>query len=133
MERQLEGGCHCRRVRYRVSGEPARAGLCHCVDCRRHSGAPVVGWGVFRQEQLEATGELVTYQSSEHGRRQFCPRCGTGLFYLNDVIFPGLVDVQLATLDEPDAFQPIEQIQTAEQIGWMRDAHALPAFERWPD
>jgi hypothetical protein len=128
-----EGGCHCGQVRYRVEGEPARAGLCHCSDCRRHTGAPVVGWAVFRKDQLEWTGELTTYSSSKHGRRQFCPRCGTSLFYLNDVVFPGLVDVQIATLDSPDSLKPSEQIQMTERIGWMRDAHDLPGFERWPD
>jgi hypothetical protein len=128
----LEGGCHCGSVRYRLEGEPARVGLCHCTDCRRHSGAPLVAWAIYPKEQLEVTGELATYGSSADGRRQFCPRCGTGLFYLNDVIFAGLVDVQVATLDAPDALHPIEQIQTAERIGWMKAAHELPAFERFP-
>jgi hypothetical protein len=128
----LQGGCHCGAVRYRIEGEPVRAGLCHCIDCRRHSGAPVVGWAIFRQEQVQADGALTTYASSEHGRRQFCPRCGTGLFYLNDQIFAGLIDVQMATLDEPDALTPSEQIQTAERIAWMENAHDLPAFERFP-
>ena len=129
----LEGGCHCGQVRYRLTGAARRAGLCHCRDCRGTSGAPVVGWAVFGKAQLAHVGALATYESSEHGRRQFCPRCGTGLFYLNDVIFEGLVDVQIATLDDPDAIRPIEQIQVAERIGWMVDAHALPSFQRWPD
>jgi len=29
-EKQLEGGCQCGAVRYRVSGEPVMAALCHC-------------------------------------------------------------------------------------------------------
>jgi hypothetical protein len=128
----LEGGCHCGAVRYRLDGKPVRVGLCHCVDCRRHSGAPVVAWAIFHQDQWQTMGELATYASSEHGRRQFCPRCGTGLFYLNDVIFADLVDVQVATLDDPNAVQPIEQIQVAERIGWMERAHELPAYERFP-
>ena len=132
MTTRLEGGCHCGAVRYRIEGEPVRSGLCHCSDCRRHTGAPLVGWVIFRKEQLEASGELATYASSEHGRRQFCPSCGTSLFYLNDVVFEGLVDVQTATLDDPDAVPPTEQVQLAESIGWMKSAHALPSFERFP-
>ena len=128
----LEGGCHCRAVRYRIEGDAVRAGLCHCTDCRRHSGAPLVGWAIFRGEQVRAEGELATYASSEHGRRQFCPKCGTGLFYLNDIIFAGLIDVQIATLDDPDSLQPIEQIQLAERSGWLERAHELPGFERFP-
>lgn len=129
----LEGGCHCGAVRYRIAGEPMRHGLCHCTDCRRHSGAPLVSWMIVRAGQLHAAGDLATYASSEHGRRQFCPRCGTSLFYLNDVIFAGLVDVQSATLDDPDAAPaPTEQVQVADRIGWMRTAHELPAHERYP-
>ncbi|HEV2748861.1 MAG TPA: GFA family protein [Allosphingosinicella sp.] len=120
-------------MRYRIEGEPRRVGLCHCTDCRGHSGAPVVAWAIFGKEQLEARGDLNTYASSEHGRRQFCARCGTGLFYLNDETFEGLVDVQIATLDDPDALRPVEQVQVAERIGWMKTAHALPAHQRFPD
>jgi hypothetical protein len=87
---------------------------------------------VFRKEQVQSSGAVATYQSSEHGRRQFCPACGTNLFYLNDVIFAGLVDIPIAAFDNPDALPPTEQIQVAERIGWMDKAHALPAFERWP-
>ncbi|MGZ8281627.1 MAG: GFA family protein [Allosphingosinicella sp.] len=128
----LEGGCHCGAVRYRIEGEPLRHGLCHCSDCRGHVGAPVVSWMVFRAEQAQVEGELTAYSSSEHGRRYFCPKCGTSLLYRNDVAMPGLVDVQSATLDDPDAVAPTEQIQVADRIGWMKNAHALPEFERFP-
>jgi hypothetical protein len=127
-----EGGCHCGAVRFRTQGEPRRAGLCHCSDCRRHSAAPVVGWAVFRNEQVHSTGEVATYESSQHGRRQFCPKCGTSLFYLNDLVFNGLVDIPIAAFDEPDSLPPTEQIQVAERIGWMTTINSLPAYERFP-
>jgi hypothetical protein len=128
----LEGGCHCGAVRYRVDGAPIRAGLCHCSDCRRHNGAPVVGWAVFAEESVQADGELATYRSSEHGRRFFCRKCGTGLLYRNQAAMPGLVDVQIATLDHPDALPPTEQIQVLDRIGWMETAHLLQAYDRFP-
>ena len=129
----LEGGCHCGAIRYQVEGEPIHATLCHCTDCRRHAGAPLVGWTLFPNDRFTVTkGEAKVYASSEHGRRHFCPTCGSGLFYTNDLIFAGQTDVQVATLDEPDALPMQVQIQTAERIGWMKDAHDLPAFERYP-
>jgi len=73
-----------------------------------------------------------TYASSEHGRRLFCGDCGTSLFYTNDVVFPGQIDVQTATLDDPSAIPLQGQIQMAESIAWMRDLSVLPAFERYP-
>jgi len=128
-----EGGCHCGAVRYRLEGEPAYVALCHCSDCRRSAGAPVVAWAAFREEALRMTkGEPRTRNSSGTAMRGFCAECGSGLFYRNAEILPGLVDVQSATLDEPECLPPGIHVQTAERIAWMKKAHELPAFERYP-
>ena len=127
-----KGGCHCGAVRYEMPAEAIHQALCHCSDCRRHAGAPVVAWGLVPQDRLEVEGETRIYASSEHGRRHFCDTCGTALFYTNEQIFPGAIDVQICTLDDPDAIPPVVQIQVAERIGWMERAHALPEFERYP-
>ena len=129
----LTGGCHCGAIRYQVSGEPIHNALCHCSDCRRHAGAPMVSWTLFADDNFTITeGEAKVYASSEHGRRLFCAACGTGLFYTNEVIFPGLTDVQSSTLDDPGALRPTAQIQIADRISWMADVAALPQFERYP-
>ena len=129
----IAGGCHCGAIRYRIEGEPLTHALCHCRDCRRHAGAPLVGWTMYREDQVKVTqGTPRIYQSSTNGRRQFCPTCGTGLFYTNAAMLPGIVDVQSATYDDPDAVPARIQIQLAERIGWMKDAHELPGFERYP-
>jgi hypothetical protein len=129
----LEGGCHCGAIRYWVRGEPVHAALCHCSDCRRHAGAPMVSWTLFGNDDFGVTkGEARVYVSSEHGRRYFCGDCGTGLFYTSEAVFPGQTDVQSATLDDPGALPPQGQIQTAERIAWMKDIDALPQFERFP-
>ena len=126
------GGCHCGAVRYEMTAEVAHHALCHCTDCRKASGAPAVAWAMAAADQVTIAGEPVTYASSEHGRRLFCGACGTSLFYTNDVVFPGMIDVQSATLDDPDAIPLQAQIQTAERIGWMTHLGDLPAFERYP-
>ncbi len=127
------GRCHCGAIRYEVKGEPVFSGLCHCADCRRHAGAPVVGWGAFPASSLAVLqGTPKIYASSEHGRRHFCPDCGTGLFYFNDIGLPGLADIQTATLDDPGTVAPQMQVQVAERIAWMEGAHSLPSFERYP-
>ena len=126
------GGCHCGAVRYEMTAEVAHHALCHCTDCRKASGAPATAWAMAAADQVTITGEPVTYASSEHGRRMFCGACGTSLFYTNEVVFPGMIDVQSATLDDPDAIPLQAQIQTAERIGWMAHLGDLPAFERYP-
>lgn len=128
----LNGGCHCGAVRYEMPEDVLHHALCHCKDCRRHAGAPMVSWAMLPADQLKITGETRTYASSAHGRRKFCGQCGTNLFYVNDEMLPGMVDVQSATLDNPDALPPKAHIQVAERIGWMKTAHELPEFERYP-
>lgn len=128
-----QGGCHCGAVRYEVNGEPQHVALCHCSDCRKSSGAPMVAWAAFTEDQFRLVeGEPVTFNSSGTAMRSFCAQCGTGLYYRNAEILPGIVDIQSATLDEPDALPPAAHIQVAERIGWMADAHSLPMFERYP-
>lgn len=128
-----EGGCHCGALRYGVEGEPVHVALCHCSDCRKSSGAPMVGWAAFSEENFTVTqGEAKTRNSSGASMRSFCPECGTGLWFRNAEHLSGLVDIQLATLDDPDALAPQAHIQTAERIGWMAQAHRLPEFERFP-
>jgi hypothetical protein len=77
-------------------------------------------------------GEAVSFNSSGASFRNFCGRCGTGLWFINEEMLPGIVDVQTATLDDPEAFAPSAHIQVAERIGWMKQAHTLPEFERFP-
>ena len=128
-----QGGCYCGAVRYEVSGEPQHVALCHCSDCRKSSGAPMVAWAAFTEDQFKLVeGEPVTFNSSGSAMRSFCPKCGSGLYYRNVEFRPGIVDIQSATLDDPDALPPGAHIQTAERLGWMETAHSLPAFERFP-
>lgn len=128
-----QGGCHCGAVRYEVAGEPQHVALCHCSDCRKSSGAPMVAWAAFTEDQFKLVeGEPVTFNSSGSAMRSFCPKCGSGLYYRNAEFLPGIVDIQSATLDDPEALPPGAHIQTAERIGWMETAHSLPAFERFP-
>ena len=78
----LTGGCHCGAVRYEATEAPQRHSICHCTDCRRSAGAPVVAWAVYDRADVRVTkGAPKMRSSSEHGRRYFCADCGTGLFY----------------------------------------------------
>jgi hypothetical protein len=129
----IYGGCHCGAVRYAITGALITHALCHCQDCRRHAGAPMVGWAMVAEEQLRLLqGAVKLYASSENGRREFCPSCGTGLFYRNAQMLPGIVDIQTATFDDPSSAPALCHIQTAERLPWMASCHTLPGFERYP-
>lgn len=128
------GQCLCGAVKYVLAGEPNTVALCHCRDCQRSAGAPMVSWAMFPEVALTVIqGQPKTINSSGTAMRSFCADCGSGLFYRNETFLPGIVDVQTATLDDPDALPPGVQIQTAERIGWVQHITSLPEFARFPE
>jgi heme-degrading monooxygenase HmoA len=129
----LEGGCACRAVRYRVRGVPRSGTLCHCTDCRLACGATPVAWATFRASELEWTaGAPRTRASSERATREFCSACGTQLTF-RYVAQPDWADVTLASLDAPDAVAPVDHTWTRSKPAWTRLLDELPRFERTRD
>ena len=58
----VTGGCHCGAIRYQAEGEVLTHALCHCTDCRRHAGAPMVGWTMYALDAVKVTrGEPKVY------------------------------------------------------------------------
>ncbi len=121
-----DGGCFCGVVRYRVEGAPLDAAYCHCRMCQQTTGAPVVAWGSWPRERFSWRGsEPKVLRSSEQAVRRFCGECGTQvLFWTADA--PALVDVNLATLDDPARIRPEYHIWTASRIPWFETADTLP-------
>ena len=130
----LTGGCRCGAVRYQADVEDAdRHGLCHCADCRRSAGAPAVGWLAVPKDSFSVTrGEATRWDGEGGAERYFCGRCGSGLYYFNDKVLPGIADIQSATLDQAEDYAPSAQIQCAERLGYMARLNELPEFERYP-
>lgn len=127
------GRCLCGAIRYEAAGKPNSVSLCHCADCRRSSGAPMVAWAEFPETSLKvAKGTPRTINSSGATIRSFCGDCGSGLFYHNAEVLPGVVAVQSATLDDAGELPPTMQVQVAERLGWMARAHEIPEFQRFP-
>lgn len=129
----LRGGCHCGAVKFEVPDQAAFSTVCHCHDCRRQSGAPMLAWAMVPKAAVAVQGQPKVYSSSESGQRSFCPACGAGLFFSNGMLDNmGMMQVRIAALDDPDSIAPKVQVQTAERIGWVASLHDVPAFERFP-
>ncbi len=120
------GGCHCGDVRYEVSGEPFERALCHCSLCRDTTGAPAVAWFTVRDADFRVTaGQPKMYASSPEAERTFCGRCGTQLTFWRDD-YDARIDVTTASLDDPSAFPPVEQIYVRSRLPWMVATDLLP-------
>jgi len=68
------GQCLCGAIRYQLSGEPKVVALCHCSDCRRSAGAPMVAWAMFPETALTLMkGQPKTINSSGTAQRVVLP------------------------------------------------------------
>ena len=126
---ELTGGCLCGATRYVLTGAPFSLGDCHCVDCRRSAGASVVTWGSVQRRDLRMIkGEARKIQHA--GRiRSFAPCCGTPLFFeaTND---SEIIDVTMASLDDPTPFAPKKVIWLEDKLPWVQLDESLPHFQR---
>ena len=124
------GGCLCGAIRYRAQSEPFDAGYCHCRMCQRFSGAPAMVFAsVPRIDLLFEKGSPVRHRSSDEGERWFCGGCGGSLaMWVGHA--PDLVDIAIATLDDPTFIPPAFHIWRESRIGWFDTLDALPRHER---
>lgn len=130
----LEGGCLCGAVRYRVAAEPVMQAVCHCRNCQRQAGS---GWSMIMgvpAAALTVSGAVKTYHDQgESGgavERQFCPECGSPLFSRVSAA-PDLVFIKAGTLDDTSRFTPQVQFWTDSKQHWVEIA-GVPGFARNP-
>jgi len=125
-----EGGCLCGAVRYRVSGSPVAATLCHCRSCRRASGGTNVACAVFDKSAFEWTrGEPDAYHSSPGIDWLHCGKCGSLVGYKR-ASRPDHMDITTGTLDEPDLYPPTVEIWLEHRIDWETLHPDLPKHQQ---
>jgi hypothetical protein len=114
-----EGGCLCGLIRYRITGAPTASSLCHCLSCRRASGAPTVAWVTVERRQFAILmGSPRSFQSSPGVLRGFCGSCGTALTYENSKN-PLTIDITTLSLDDPNRFPPDEEVWLEDKVSWQ--------------
>jgi len=126
--KSVEGGCLCGAVRFAVTLPTMFCGHCHCTMCQRNHGAAFVTWLAIDRSQLDVIAgrsELVRYESSVHGTRSFCSRCGTSLFCEN-ATHPDRVDIPLANMNGPTDRAPQVHVYVDSRADWFSITDSLP-------
>jgi hypothetical protein len=124
----LEGGCLCGDIRYRIEGSSHHTTHCHCLHCRRSSGAPFLTWiEVYASELSIVSGTPAEYGSRPGATRQFCGRCGTQLTF-RDAAEPEVIDVTVGSLDDADGIEPEDHIWCDRMPPWLRFSDGLPRY-----
>ena len=124
----MTGSCLCRAIRFSVRAPSLFCAHCHCSICRRFHGAGFGTWfGVPHGQFFLEDGESnqVHFQSSDHGTRSFCGRCGSPLFF-ESTRHPDRIEIALAAMHDPIDRHPEVHMHFDDRASWVVVNDGLP-------
>ena len=126
------GGCLCGAITYRAKGEPLDVASCHCVNCRKMSGAAFVTFVVFSPDQFEWTkGDIATYAATPDYQRGFCRECGSSVASWRISEAGKWIAPWAGGLDQADRLEPRHHIFAKDELPWLHLEDGLPRYEKW--
>ena len=125
---ELEGGCLCGALRYRILPGEADSAYCHCRMCQRVSGSPAMAWfSVPAARFTYIRGTPRRYRSSSKAVREFCEACGSPILFRPDG--HPKVDISTATLNDPGSMPPAYHIWRMSRVVWFETSDSLPRYD----
>ena len=124
--------CACQQASITVDGEPITSMICHCDYCQRRTGSvfQVAAW--FPDAQITAkAGEVRTWDTPIGVHYNFCPTCGTTLFWTFD-FFPAVHAIAAGCFDGVDFPKPAMEIQTQYRHAWVSELAGIPQHTGFP-
>jgi hypothetical protein len=134
----LEGGCACGLVRYRLTDAPMFVHCCHCSCCQTETGSAFVLNALIESDRVEllegAPAPVLTPSESGRGQQIWrCPDCRVALWSNYGGSVDALRFVRIGTLDTPSALAPDVHIYTRSKLPWVQLPDGVPAFEAYYD
>lgn len=116
---QHRGHCRCGTVSMSSAFVPDFAVYCHCDDCRRATGAPVLASVAFPKDSITWNGrESVSCHTSGTASRLFCKQCGSPIAQEHESQ-DHLTFFNTGFMDNPEAFPPKAHTFSNQQISWL--------------
>ena len=129
------GSCFCGAIEWKADIDVNLVAVCHCRDCQIFSGSAfrLAGGGPKDFAFTKGAPRFFdkTADSGNIRRMAFCGDCGTALFFESKEM-EGLVDVTVASFDEPEALAPAMHIWDRHRLGWLDSRAGLPRHSELP-
>ena len=137
MTDNLESGCTCGAVRYRLASAPMFVHCCHCRDCQRQTGSAFALNALIETDRVTilAGAPQAVAAPTDSGRPHAiyrCPDCQTAVWSEYGGV-SALRFVRVGTLDDPGALTPDVHIYTRSKLAWITLPAGVPAFEEYYD
>jgi len=131
----IVGGCLCGDTRYEIAGSRVNAVNCYCSMCRKAHGTAFSTHAVVNLSRLTwLCGEtnLIRYESSPGGFREYCKHCGSHLL-VHGQSGDGALAIPAGTLDGNPNVTIVSHIFTRECVSWHVIDDDIPKHEGWPE
>ncbi|HVN42070.1 MAG TPA: GFA family protein [Steroidobacteraceae bacterium] len=129
-DKTYKASCACGAVELEITGEPAVQVYCHCESCRRWLSAPIHAaalWPSPAVKVVKGAENLSVYKRTENSHRQFCKRCGSGVFVGHPSM--GMTDVPAGNVHGLK-YTPNLHVNYGEKVMTVHDG--LPKFKDFP-
>jgi hypothetical protein len=128
----VHGACHCGRVSFEATIDPARMSICHCTDCQILTGSPFRVTVLTSRDDIHLTGAepAVYVKTGDNGGRRvqhFCSTCGSPVFTSGDDESGGEWGIRWGSIRERAALRPARQIWCRSAVPWLDEVAGLPA------
>ena len=132
----FNGSCCCGNINYMAKGDPIIVAHCHCIDCKKRSGAGHTTGVMFAEKDFTVKGTLSEYQQDgEAGRTTthfFCTRCGSPIYGKNTEMI-GFVTLSAGTLEDGNLIELQVVIFAKYRNHWDKIDSKLEIFDDMPD
>ena len=123
----MKGSCNCGASSFEITGKVWGVSNCHCGQCRKQSGN-VWASAVVMQSDIEISGDVKWYASSDSAKRGFCASCGCNLFWKhNDETS---MSFSLGAIDGPTGLSIEKHIFVADKGDYYDIADGIPQHEQ---
>ena len=137
MAADLEGGCACGAVRYRLGSLAMFVHCCHCRDCQRQTGSAFALNALIEADRvslLSGNAEPIAVPTPSGKPHEIyrCSSCRVALWSIYGGV-QKLRFVRVGTLDDAAALKPDVHIYVRSKLPWVTLPENVPAFDSYYD
>ena len=118
---KVRGACLCGAVAFEADLPTLWCAHCHCTQCQRYHGAPLVTWVGVKADNFRITAgkeKLRWFRSSAPAQRGFCGNCGSSFLFQSER-FPGEMHISLTNLQDPIDREPEGHANYDTLVEWL--------------
>lgn len=113
--------CSCGQLQARVTTDPIRVSVCHCLACQRRTGSVFGAQARFAQESVTVSGDSTEFvRVGDEGTRipfHFCPDCGATVYY---TLPDGFVAIPVGAFSDPSFPAPSFSVYEERMHAWVQ-------------